>query len=78
MRLESSIEYLQDFVYRFFDHIDADSRPVKGTANANTCLTMKVAIAAIAFNPLFWNFAARTGIPSKAVRSNVENGISGR
>ena len=63
-QLEAHALYLQDFFPRFFEHIDPESGPVKGFPQpAGRCANFPlVAVAAIAFNPLFWNFMARSGI----------------
>jgi len=47
-QLQPYVKHLQYFIPRFFEHIDPESGPVK------------VAVVAIAFNPIFWNFMARS------------------
>lgn len=78
--LEGTFELVQDFVFRFIDHVDPEANQVKSTFSLSRffgarildtdCLL--VAVAAIAFNPLFWNFAARNGILLIEVGFDVE------
>lgn len=69
LQLQHHVAYVQSFVTRFFDHIDPESPQLKGNSrfDPNTEsplgdeMLIIVAVAAIAFNPIFWNFAARSG-----------------
>jgi hypothetical protein len=69
-QLEATFEFVKDFVLRFIDHVDPEANEVKSTFSRPRFFGarfwdtngVKVAVAAIAFNPLFWNFAARNGI----------------
>ena len=74
-------DWVKNFVFRFIQHIDRDASQVKSNFSARIfsffsfflflsdwCTDILVAVAAIAFNPLFWNFAARNGMHVSSLR----------